>query len=153
MRGQFSRFLGPPGDPQICKKSGFSPQLGSHDSYFLDFCCERCYNQLFHQNLIDFRPKNHCVFHWFFEGFLVFLWTWRPSRNSVIYVSKDTFSCFVFSSFFGKTGRTSEPKLAPKKVTKNDLPGTLLGPKHGPKSDQEHPKVTTKSKNHRFLRG
>ena len=55
---------------------------------------------------------------------------------------------FIFFFFFGKTGRTYEPKQAPKKVAKNDLPGTLLGPPNGPKSDQEHPKVTTKLKNH-----
>ena len=85
-------IFGSPRDPQICTNTGLSRTFGSHDSYFLDFCCERCYNQLFHQNLIDFRPQNHCVFHWFFAGFLVFLWTWRPSQNIVIYVSKHTFS-------------------------------------------------------------
>ena len=75
----------------------------------------------------------------FFPAFLTFFWTWRPSRNIVIYVSKVTFlffSVLIFQETIQQNAPKSRPKNASTKVGKHVVPGTPWGPPNHRKLDR-----------------
>ena len=137
--------LGAPFSSKLQFLVDFGWKLGFQDSYVLGFCWEGCCNPLFHRFFIDFLSKNWC-FLFVFQIFLVFFWTWRPSRNIDIYISKATFSFLFFHHFKETNAPKSRSKNASKKVSKNVVPGTPRGPQNHRKMDQGRPKVCPKSK-------
>ena len=92
----FELFWGPPNRPKI--------DLWIHkmarSRFFIDFYGVLVLAQFFEPIWDRFFMKNRCFFQCDFPKFLLFFSTWRPSRNTVIYVSKPTFSFFVFLFFF-----------------------------------------------------
>ena len=73
--------------------------------FFIDFYGVLVLAQFFDPIWGRFFMKNRCFFQCDFPKFLLFFSTWRPSRNTVIYVSKPTFSLFVFFIFSSKNSQ------------------------------------------------
>ena len=124
-------FLGPLGVPKIDQKIDFLRKWGSQGSHFIDFWGNPHCHQLFHRFILDFWPKNRCFFDRCFLILLRFFSTWRPSQNIVIYISKWTFSIFVFLVIFRKHTKKNSQKNTLKKVPKNAPLGTPWGPQNG----------------------
>ena len=70
--------------------------------------------------------------------------TWRPSRNTIFYNTKATFSFFEFSWFLLKNMGKTTPKcwrqVSSQKSPQNGPRGTILGPKMVPNSRHRQPK-------------
>ena len=97
----FELFWGPPNRPKI--------DLWIHkmarQHFFIDFYGILVLVRFFDPIWGRFFMKNRCFFQCDFPKFLLFFSTWRPSRNTVIYVSKPTFSFFVFFIFSSKNSQ------------------------------------------------
>ena len=64
--------------------------------------------------------KNWCFFHRKFSELLLFFSTWRPSRNTVFYISGGTCSFFCFLVFSSKNDQNLMKTWKPWKTYKND---------------------------------
>ena len=125
------RFWAPPGIPKSTQNWTLDRKLKSRIDGFIDSCreCRWCYR--FHQFLIDFWAKKWCFFLRFLVCILAFCSTCRPSRNTVIYISKATFSFFKTSLFLEKIAPKYNKKTTSRKYTENNLPGTIFGRQNG----------------------
>ena len=101
------RLPGRPGDPEEPQNSTqsrvFSQKGRSQLGFFVGFrapssffCRFFDFVSIFHENLTESPCKNRR----FFLPQRCFFPTWRPSRNSVFYGTKATFSIFEFLFFF-----------------------------------------------------
>ena len=85
--------------------------------------------------------KKRCVF----SHRRLFFSTWRPSRNTVFYNTKATFSFFEFLWFLPKNIGKTTPKcwrqVSSQKSPQNGPRGAILGPKMLPNSRQRQPKL------------
>ena len=84
--------------------------------------------------------KKWCVF----SHRRLFFSTWRPSRNTVFYDTKATFSFFAFLYFFLKNPRTNDSKIQGatfiQTITKDWSPGMQFGTKNSLEFTSKRPK-------------
>ena len=94
------------------------------------------------------RWKKRCVF---FASALVFFSTLRPSRNTVFYDTKATFTFFVVLRFFKNRRKTCskiETTFFLSKITKKSSPGTHFGTQNATEltsKRSKNPKMAKKS--------
>ena len=98
----FWSILGAGWGPKIDPKSTCGPTKCSGYRFLSDF-----YGVLRLAHVLDwiwgrFLMKIRCFFHRFFSQLVAFFSSWRPLRNTVIYISKATFSFFHFFIFSSK---------------------------------------------------
>ena len=70
--------------------------------------------------LVRFLMKFQCFFSSLISRAAHFFSTWRPSRNTAIYISGATFSFLVFRFFASKNAWNSMSKLNPEKTCQNN---------------------------------
>ena len=89
---------------------------------------------IFHKKLMENPSKNRRIF----LALRCFFPTWRPSRNSVFYGTKATFSFFEFLYFSDKTFKKTMPKCREQVLSRespeNGPRGPILAPKMLPNS-------------------
>ena len=139
-------ICGSPRGPQNWLKNRFLAKMWIPGQRFSRFLLGRVLQPTFSSIFHRFLVEKIMFFSLFFPIFLVFFWTWRPSRNIVIYISKATFLLFYLFICLRKHAPKSRSKNASKKVSKNVVPGTPRGPQNHRKMDQGRPKVCPKSK-------
>ena len=132
-----------PGDPggaqKFAKHRFFAKKTAFRTCFFVDFCARSWFPRFLHDFSSIFLEKSmknqwkkRCVFSYR----RLFFSTWRPSRNSVFYHTKATFSVFAFLCFFlkkrQKTCSKIETTFFPQKSPKSHPGEPVLGPKTVP---------------------
>ena len=98
---------------------------------------------------MKFRWKNRLMF----LHPLVFFFNWRPSRNTVNYDTKPTFSCFALFIFFWEKLKKWVQNWTPKKTSKKGPTGTQNGPPNHENWDGQILKISRIAPKYCFLRG
>ena len=97
--------------------------------------------------------KNRCSFHRAVAELLLFFSTWRPSRYTVIYVSRATSSFSAFSDFSDENHSKSVSKNVPKKHAKKTPPGTNFGIQNQSEGSRMRRKVAKNKQKTCFWKG
>ena len=107
-------FWVPLGRPKSTKNVTFSKN-DAPVAVFLSIFAGKAAGTNFFLIFCRFLSKNSLFFSSFFSDVLTYFWTCRPSRNTVNYISKHTFSFFCFLYFLSKKCKKSKAKHAFKK--------------------------------------
>ena len=126
---RFLAIFGYPLGAQKSTKIDIFPKKPSQGARFHRFLLRMSFSSIFRLIFSRFWMKNQWKKTCFFQALLAVFPTWRPSRNTVFYDTKATFSFFEFS-FFSKKKSKIECKIAARKIIEKM---TQLGPKMIPK--------------------
>ena len=121
---RFLAIFGYPLGAQKSPKIDFFPKKPSQGVLFHRFLVRMSFSSIFRLICIRFWMKNRWKKTCFFHAPLAFFPTWRPSRNTVFYDAKATFSFFEFLFFFRKIDESNDRKIHLPKTSKNDSRGT-----------------------------
>ena len=130
--GRGRRFLaifGYPLGSQKSTKIDFFPKKPSQGARFHRFLLRMSFSSIFRLIFSRFWMKNQWKKTCFFQALLAVFPTWRPSRNTVFYDTKATFSFFEFLIFSEKSMKKTTENFTCQKSRKM-TPG---GPQNTPK--------------------
>ena len=143
------RFLAifgyPLGAPKTTKIEIF-PKKPSQGARFHRFLLRMSFSSIFRLIFSRFWMKNRWKKTCFFQAPLAFFPTWRPSRNTVFYDTKATFSFFEFLIFFKKLMKKMAEKFICQKSRKMTPGGSQNRPKILKKWSQNRQKPQKMSK-------
>ena len=144
---RFLAIFGSPLGAQKSPKIDFFPKKPSQGALFYRFLQRTSFSSIFWWIFGRFWMKNQWKKTCFFQAPLAFFPTWRPSRNTVFYDTKATFSFFEFLIFFKKLMKKMAEKFICQKSRKMTPGGSQNRPKILKKWSQNHqksPKMTKK---------
>ena len=130
---RFLAIFGYPLGSQKSTKIDIFPKKPSQRARFHRFSLQMSLSSIFRLILSRFWMKNQWKKTCFFQAPLAVFPTWRPSRNTIFYNTKATFSFFAFLRFFLKKNvKKRAPKknrdhIFPSKITQKSSPGTRFG--------------------------
>ena len=93
----------PGGAPKFAKNRFFAKKRRSDRAFSSIFCAQSWFPRFLHDFpsiFLEKSMKNQSKKRWVFSHHRVFFSTWRPSRNTIFYNAKATFSFFAFLRFF-----------------------------------------------------
>ena len=150
---RFLAIFGSPLGAQKSPKIDFFPKKPSQEALFHRFLLRMSFSSIFRLIFSRFWMKNRWKKAWFFQVPLAFFPTWRPSRNTVFYNTKATFSFFEFLIFFQKIDETNGWKIHLPKKSKNDPRGIPKYTQNPEEMVAKSPKIPKNAKKVDFLRG
>ena len=116
---RFLAIFGYPLGAQKSTKIDIFPKKPSQGARFHRFLLRMSFSSIFRLIFSRFWMKNQWKKTCFFQALLAVFPTWRPSRNTVFYDTKATFSFFEFLFFFPKIDeKTTENFIYQKKNEK-----------------------------------
>ena len=118
IRRRFLAIFGSPLGAQKSPKIDFFPKKPSQGALFYRFLQRTSFSSIFWWIFGRFWMKNQWKKTCFFQAPLAFFPTWRPSRNTVFYDTKATFSFFEFLIFFKKSMKKTTEKFTCQKSRK-----------------------------------
>ena len=137
---RFLAIFGSPLGAQKSPKIDFFPKKPSQGALFHRFLVRMSFSSIFRLIFSRFWMKNRWKKTCFFQAPLAFFPTWRPSRNTVFYDTKATFSFFEFLFFFKKLMKKMAEKFICQKSRKMTPGGSQNRPKILKKWSQNHQK-------------
>ena len=137
---RFLAIFGSPLGAQKSPKIDFFPKKPSQGALFHRFLLRMSFSSIFRLIFSRFWMKNRWKNTCFFQAPLAFFPTWRPSRNTVFYDTKATFSFFEFLIFFKKLMKKMAEKFICQKSRKMTPGGSQNRPKILKKWSQNHQK-------------
>ena len=141
-------IFGSPWGAQKSPKIDFFPKKPSQGALFHRFLQRMSFSSIFRLIFSRFWMKNQWKKACFFQAPRAFFPTWRPSRNTVFYDTKATFSFFEFLIFFKKLMKKMAEKFICQKSRKMTPGGSQNRPKILKKwsqNRQKSPKLPKKS--------
>ena len=126
---RFLAIFGSPWGGQKSPKIDFFPKKPSQGALFHRFLQRMSFSSIFRLIFSRFWMKNRWKKTCFFQAPLAFFPTWRPSRNTVFYDTKATFSFFEFLIFFKKMMKKMAEKFICQKSRKMTPGGSQNRPK------------------------
>ena len=129
IRRRFLAIFGSPLGAQKSPKIDFFPKKPSQGALFHRFLQRTSFSSIFWWIFGRFWMKNQWKKTCFFQAPLAFFPTWRPSRNTVFYDTKATFSFFEFLIFFKKLMKKMAEKFICQKSRKMTPGGSQNRPK------------------------
>ena len=127
---RFLAIFGYPLGAQKSPKIDFFPKKPCQGALFYRFLLRTSFSSIFWWIFGRFWMKNRWKKTCFFQAPLAFFPTWRPSRNTVFYDTKATFSFFEFLFFFfEKLMKKTIGKFTSQKSRKMTPGGTQNTPK------------------------
>ena len=150
---RFLAIFGYPLGAQKSTKIDIFPKKPSQGARFHRFLLRMSFSSIFRLIFSRFWMKNQWKKTCFFQALLAVFPTWRPSRNTVFYDTKATFSFFEFLIFFRKIDEKNDWKFHLPKKSKNDPRGTPKYTQNPEKMVAKSPKIPKNAKKVDFLRG
>ena len=126
---RFLAIFGYPLGAQKSTKIDIFPKKPSQGARFHRFLLRMSFSSIFRLIFSRFWMKNQWKKTCFFQALLAVFPTWRPSRNTVFYDTKATFSFFEFLIFFKKLMKKMAEKFICQKSRKMTPGGSQNRPK------------------------